>query len=486
MSKEKLLINLFERWAGEKAEEIYMLPRSGSYREYYRLKSTGKSALGVYNEDFKENKAFISFTNHFYKNGINVPEIYAEDLSAHIYLQQDLGDTTLFSYLNNHREGSELPSELVALYKKIVSDLPEIQVKAGTSLDYSVCYPRASFDEQSMHWDLNYFKYYFLKLAKIPFDEQELEDDFREFSEYLLQEDRDYFLYRDFQSRNIMICNNEPYYIDYQGGRKGALQYDLASLLYDAKADLPQQLRNELLEIYLTKLAQIKKIDKARFRQFYQGYVLIRIMQAMGAYGFRGFYEKKTHFLQSIPYALDNLSFILDNYDLPIEIPHLRKVLGLLVDAPKLRQYRDFSVSSHGLQISITSFSFKKGLPVDESGNGGGFVFDCRGIHNPGRYEEYKQMSGKETPVIEFLKDNSQIEEFLNHVFEVVDLTIDNYITRNFSHLMVNFGCTGGQHRSVFSAEALAAHLKEKYNLKIKLKHRELEKMQLRPLNHQP
>ncbi|MFW5759949.1 MAG: RapZ C-terminal domain-containing protein [Cyclobacteriaceae bacterium] len=479
MNKEKKLIELFEKWAGEQVEEIVMLPRSGSYREYYRLKSSSRSALGVYNEDFKENKAFISFTRHFYNKKIKVPEIYAEDLSQHIYLQQDLGDITLFAFLNDHREGAELPEEVINIYKKIVSDLPLIQIDAGRSLDYSVCYPRASFDKQSMRWDLNYFKYYFLKLAKIPFDEQLLEDDFRVFYEYLLQADREYFLYRDFQSRNIMIYHGEPYYIDYQGGRKGALHYDLASLLYDAKADLPQQIREELLDHYLVDLQKIIPVDVALFKQFYQGYILIRIMQAMGAYGFRGFYEKKTHFLQSIPYALDNLSYILRHLDLPIKIPHLKSVLNLLVDSPRLRQFRDFSTSSHGLQVTINSFSYKKGLPVDESGNGGGFVFDCRGMHNPGRYESYKNLSGQDVSVIEFLKSNSQIEEFLEHVFEIVDMTVDNYISRDFDHLMISFGCTGGQHRSVFSAEALSAHLQEKYNIRIKLRHRELEKMHL-------
>lgn len=479
MSKEKKLISLFENWAGEQVEAIIMLPRSGSYREYYRLKSSNKSALGVYNEDYKENKAFVTFTNHFYELGIKVPEIYAEDLSQNIYLQQDLGDTTLFAYLSDHREGAEIPQEVVNIYKKIVTDLPEIQVNAGKSLDYSVCYPRASFDKQSMRWDLNYFKYYFLKLAKIPFDEQLLEDDFRTFYEYLLQADRDYFLYRDFQSRNIMIHEGEPYYIDYQGGRKGALHYDLASLLFDAKADLHRELRDELLDHYLVALQKLVKVDINRFKQFYQGYVLIRIMQAMGAYGFRGFYEKKTHFLQSIPYALDNLSYILRHLDLPIKIPHLKSVLNLLVDSSRLRQFRDFSTSSHGLLVTINSFSYKKGLPVDESGNGGGFVFDCRGLHNPGRYEKYKQLTGKDGQVIEFLKNNSQIEDFLEYVFDLVDMTVDNYIARDFAHLMVSFGCTGGQHRSVFSAEALAAHLQEKYNINIKIRHRELEKMQL-------
>lgn len=482
MSKEKKLINLYSNWAGEQVEAIVILPRSGSYREYYRIRSKSKSALGVYNEDFKENRAFVSFTNHFYKNDIKVPEIYAEDLSQHIYLQQDLGDTTLFAYLNDHREGAEIPEEVINIYKKIVNDLPKIQVLAGKELDYSICYPRASFDKQSMRWDLNYFKYYFLKLAKIPFDEQLLEDDFRAFYEYLLEADRDYFLYRDFQSRNIMIHQGEPYYIDYQGGRKGALQYDLASLLFDAKADLPQQLRDELLDHYLVELQKHVAVDINEFTQFYQGYVLIRIMQAMGAYGFRGFYEKKTHFLQSIPYALDNLAYILRNLNLSIEIPHLKSVLNQLVDNPKLRQYRDFSTSSHGLQVTINSFSYKKGLPVDESGNGGGFVFDCRGLNNPGRYEEYKLLTGKDVPVKEFLQSKSQIEEFLEPIFDIVDMTVDNYIARDFDHLMVSFGCTGGQHRSVYSAEALAAHLKEKYNISIKVRHRELDKLQLNNL----
>ncbi|MBN2681521.1 MAG: phosphotransferase [Bacteroidales bacterium] len=433
--------------------------------------------MGVYNEDIKENEAFFSFTKTFLKHGLNVPAILGTEKEKKIYLLQDLGDLTLFSFLTEARKEKGFSSKIIEVYKKVLEKLPEFQIVAGKNIDYSKCYPRDSFDRQSMMWDMNYFKYYFLKLAKIPFDEQLLEDDFHKFADFLLQADSNYFLYRDFQSRNIMLVDGEPYFIDYQGGRKGALQYDVASLLYDAKADIPQIIRNQLLEFYLNELEKYIKFDKEQFRNHYYGYVIIRIMQAMGAYGFRGFYEKKKHFLASIPYAMENLRWIVENVEIPVEVPNLIKVLKEVSNSEKLKKLapKVNPEKTSALTVSITSFSYKKGIPVDETGNGGGFVFDCRAIHNPGKYDEYKELTGMDLPVQQFLAGEQEMDDFLTGVFMLVDQSVEKYISRGFQNLMVNFGCTGGQHRSVYSAEMLAKHLKSKYPVKIILKHREQE-----------
>jgi aminoglycoside/choline kinase family phosphotransferase len=306
---EKNTQSLFKKWSEQLAESIEEMPSSGSYRQYFRLRSKEHTAIAAYNHDAKENTAFITFTNHFHNIGLPVPEIYSVDEVNNIYLLEDLGGTTLFSWLSEERSSQGFSGKIISVYKKVIDILPKFQIEASKEIDYNVCYPRSRFDKQSMLWDLSYFKYYFLKLAKISFDEQKLEDDFQSFTDYLLQTDCDFFLYRDFQSRNIMIKNGDPYFIDYQGGRKGALQYDIASLLYDAKADIPQEVRNILLEHYINAVNKYIPVDRKKFTEYYYGYVIIRIMQALGAYGFRGFYEKKEHFLQSIPYALDNLAF---------------------------------------------------------------------------------------------------------------------------------------------------------------------------------
>lgn len=472
-TKLELLGNLYKKWSNEHAESITKLPASGSAREYYRIYGNKKTVIGAINNNPDENKAFIEFSKHFKKEGLNVPEIYYIDIENNAYLQQDLGDTTLFDYLLQIRTNGSFPDELLDIYKKVLLELPNFQAKAGGNLNYNVCYPRASFDRQSMQWDLSYFKYYFLKLADIPFNEQLLEDDFNTLIDYLQSVDTDYFLYRDFQSRNIMLNNDEIFFIDYQGGRKGALQYDVASLLYDSKADIPQLTREELLNYYIDNLQKSIKIDKEAFKQSFYAYVLIRMMQAMGAYGFRGFYEKKAHFLQSIPYALQNLKWILDNIKLPIEIPNLWQVFEGLVMSEKLQRFKVREGRKSTLKVTITSFSYKKGLPLDQSGNGGGYVFDCRAIHNPGKYEQYKSLTGKDKPVIDFFEKEHDMHEFLNHVFAMVDMSVDKYEERQFTNLMVNFGCTGGQHRSVYCAERLAAHLRQKFAVQVDLWHRE-------------
>ncbi len=386
------------------------------------------------------------------------------------YLLEDLGNVTLFDFLSSIREKEGFSETIISQYNKVLKVLPKIQIVAGKSLDYSVCYPRAAFDKQSMMWDLNYFKYYFLKLAKVHFDEQALEDDFQTFSDYLLSADSDFFMYRDFQSRNVMLKNDKIYFIDYQGGRRGALQYDLASLLYDGKADIPQTVRQQLFEEYISQLKKYINVNETEFTAYFNGFVLIRIMQAMGAYGFRGFYEKKEHFLKSIPYALKNLEMLLEEVKLPVELPELFNVLYQLIQSEELKEIGQVK---NELTINVTSFSYKNGYPVDASGNGGGHVFDCRAINNPGRHPEYKSLTGKDMEVQEFLEKNSEIGIFLNGVKIIVDQSVKTYLERGFTNLSVSFGCTGGQHRSVYSAEKIAEHLKNNFPVHVVLNHRE-------------
>ncbi len=466
------LSTLFKRWSEEPVKRIEKMAAHGSDRRYFRIFGKTKTAIGVFNQDIKENIAFLSFSKHFDTAQLPVPQIYAQELDKDIYLEEDLGDTTLYSFLSTEREQNGFSEKIIELYEKVIDQLVRFQVTANDRLDYSVCYPRPSFDRQSMMWDLNYFKYYFLKLAKIPFNEQELEDDFRKFCDFLLSAERDYFLYRDFQSRNVMIVNGEPYFIDYQGGRKGALQYDLASLLYDAKADIPQEIRIRLRDRYLDKLSELQPVNRETFLQFYHGYVFIRIMQALGAYGFRGFYERKEHFLKSVPYAIQNLEGLLHHAELPLELPALTKVWNGLVRSTFLRQFGDAQLRT---TVRIQSFSYRRGIPVDEKGHGGGFVFDCRLLPNPGRYEQYKQLTGNDPEVIEFLEKEQEVSDFLDHVKSIIAQMVRNYQKRNFTDVMAAFGCTGGRHRSVYCANQLAAWLKENFEVDVELRHREQE-----------
>ena len=475
LTRLELLNDLFTRWCGEKAVSINRLPVSGSSRQYYRIAGPENKAIGAINLDREENEAFLAFSRHFKSKKLPVPEIYLVNLDQHAYLQEDLGDLTLFDYLVRLRKNGNFPAELTLVYKTVLTELTKFQIRGAEDLDYSVCYPRSSFDRQSMQWDLSYFKYYFLKLASIAFNEQRLEDDYNTLIEYLLQQDTRYFLYRDFQSKNIMIRDGQPSFIDYQGGRQGALQYDVASLLYDSKADLPPAIREELLNHYMNELDLYPQVNKEGFRESYYGYVLIRIMQAMGAYGFRGFYEKKTHFLQSIPYALNDLDWIINNVEFPIEIPALLKVYGSLLKAPKLKRFKDKTGRQSTLTVSINSFSYKHGVPEDASGHGGGYVFDCRVITNPGKLDQYRSLTGKDKAVIDFLNQQDDVDEFLSSAISLVDMSVDKYEERSFSHLMVSFGCTGGQHRSVYCAERLAGHLRESQGVQITLWHRELD-----------
>jgi aminoglycoside/choline kinase family phosphotransferase len=444
----------------------------GSGRNIIRLSAERQSAIGILHNVREENAAFLEFSRHFRRHGLPVPEIYAEDLNQGAYLEEDLGDTTLFEFLSKHRTGENIAPDVVEAYRKVVAVLPRFQIEAGRDLDYKVCYPRASFDRQSIFWDLNYFKYYFLRLAGIPFNEQALEDDFDSLTNFLLSANCDYFLYRDFQSRNIMLRGGQPFFLDYQGGRKGALQYDIASLLYDAKADLPPELRQQLLDLYIEKLGGFIDVKREEFLHHYYAYVYVRILQALGAYGFRGFYERKSHFLQSVPYALKNLRWLLHNVTLPIALPTLMQAFNSMLASEKLQ-----SIASEGenLTVEIWSFSFHRGGLKDESGNGGGYVFDGRDLPNPGREERFKTLTGKDAPVIEYLNQQESVHQFLAPVMSLVDAHVTNYQRRRFKHLMVSFGCTGGQHRSVYLAEQLAKHLRGRSGVDVVVRHRELE-----------
>jgi len=471
-----VLKRLFEQHYGLPAETVQPLQGQlgGSGRAIARLTGGGRGAIGVVYAVREENVAFLEFSRHFHKYGLPVPEIYAEDLSQGAYLEEDLGDTTLFDFVGRHRAGSVIDAEAVEAYGKVVAELPRFQVEAGRDLNYKVCYPRASFDRQSIAWDLNYFKYYFLRLAGIPFNEQALEHDFTRLTKFLLSADHDYFLYRDFQSRNVMLRDGQPWFVDYQGGRKGALQYDIASLLFDGKADLTPELRQELLDHYLECLGRHIRVDTAAFMEHYYAFVYVRILQALGAYGFRGFFERKAHFLQSVPFALKNLRWLRDNVKLPIGLPALMDAFEGMLASDKLR---GLAASADGLRVRVFSFSFHREAARDESGNGGGFVFDARSLPNPGRLERYKTLTGKDAPVIDYLNQQASVHQFYSAAQTLVDASVKAYQQRGFKDLMVSFGCTGGQHRSVFMAEQLAKHLRGLGGVDVVLRHVELEKM---------
>jgi len=446
----------------------------GSGRKIIRLSNEKSAAIGILYNVREENVAFLEFSKHFHRHGLPVPEIYAEDLARGAYLEEDLGDTTLFEFLTKNRTATTIAPEVVEAYRKVVAVLPRFQVEASSDLNYKVCYPISSFDRQSIAWDLNYFKYYFLRLAGIPFNEHALEEDFTRLTDFLLSAPREYFLYRDFQSRNILLRNGDPFFVDYQGGRQGALQYDIASLLYDAKADLPPELRQQLLDHYLDRLSSFIPLDREAFLRHYYAYVYIRILQALGAYGFRGFYERKAHFLQSVPYALKNLRWLLHHVRLPIPLPALMDAFKGMLASEKLQ---GLASEADNLVVRIFSFSFHQGLPTDETGNGGGFVFDGRSLPNPGREERFKTLTGKDGPVKDFLNQQESVHQYFASVLSLVDASISNYQQRGFKNLMISFGCTGGQHRSVFLAEQLAKRLRTRNGLEVVVRHLELEKL---------
>ena len=469
------LVRLYSGRFGGPPRSILEIAGDGSSRSYYRLIGEDlRTAVGAVGPDHEENRTFIAYTRAFRDARLPVPELFGVDESAGVWLESDLGDTTLFNALVEARKadpGAAFPAAMLPVYRRVIELLPRFQVEGGRVIDYSLAYPRAAFDRQSILWDLNYFKYHFLKLAHVPFNEQRLENDFDALADFLLQADTSHFLYRDFQSRNIMLVDEQPYFIDYQGGRQGAPQYDIASLLYDAKAAIPDEVRDELLSHYLDALSDHLSFDRASFVELYRGYVLVRILQAMGAYGYRGFFERKPRFLQSVPYAARNIRRILGN-GLPVRLPELESVLRRIVDE---WAHRGEDVEpGPGLTVRLTSFSFKRGYPDDEGGHGGGFVFDCRAIPNPGRHLEYRTACGRDAGVVEYIERTAEAHSYWTHVRSLADAQIEEYLRRGFTSLSIGFGCTGGQHRSVYFAERLAAHIRQEFpQVNVRLAHRE-------------
>ncbi|HEX5726548.1 MAG TPA: RNase adapter RapZ [Longimicrobiaceae bacterium] len=481
---QQIFRRLFRQQFGKPPASILEIAGDGSSRAMYRLVGEDlETAVAVVGPDRDENRAFLSYSCAFRSIGLPVPEVYQYDEKTGVYLEEDLGETTLFDAVSTARRddpAADFPAAVVPVYRKVLQLLPRFQVEGGKVVDYSLAHPRAAFDRQSILWDLNYFKYHFLKLAHISFNEARLEKDFRRLATFLLGADTRHFLYRDFQSRNIMLRDGEPWFIDYQGGRRGALQYDVASLLYDPKAAIPEALREELLDHYLDALSEHLKVDRERFRQHFRGYVLVRIMQAMGAYGYRGFYERKPRFLQSVPQAIRNLERILETGFVPVELPELRAVFERICGTPSLR--RTQPKAAPGLTVYVGSFSYRQGYPDDSGGHGGGFVFDCRAIHNPGRYAEYVSLCGQDEAVCSFLDAQPEVEGFWESVKSLVEAQVGVYLMRGFTSLSVHFGCTGGQHRSVYFAERLARHLREHFpSVNVVLAHREEGRWPARP-----
>jgi aminoglycoside/choline kinase family phosphotransferase len=461
------LSSLFENYTSEKLLSSEELSASGSNRRYFRMKGSTVTVIGVEGTSIEENVAFIQMAKHFASKGLAVPAVLAQSDDCNYYIQEDLGNVLLFDAIAEGRKTGVFCEAEKALLRKTMQLLPSIQVLGAKDFDFSVCYPQPEFNERSILWDLNYFKYCFLKATGLEFQENRLEDDFLAFSDILLRLPTHTFMYRDFQSRNVMIKDGEPYFIDFQGGRKGPLYYDVASFLWQAKAQYNAELREELLVCYLEALQKLVPIDETDFRIQLKHYVLFRTLQVLGAYGYRGYFEKKPHFLQSIPYAIENLREILK--DTFTEYPYLMKVLREMTD---LKQFTELEVRKP-LVLRVYSFSYKKGIPNDSSGNGGGFVFDCRAVNNPGKYERYAHFTGLDTSVIQFLEEDGEILSFLQNAYEMVDASIRRYMDRGFTHLMVSFGCTGGRHRSVYSAQKFAEHVSEKFAIQVQLIHRE-------------
>jgi len=468
---------LFHQYIHEEITNIDILPQSGSERHYYRIYTAGKTYIATYGANLKENESFIYFSTHFKKKDLPVPEIYCINGDRHIYIQEDFGTVSLLNVLE---EKGFVPG-VYDLYKKSLQQLVLLQVKGHEGLNYKNCLTNTAFGKQAIMADLLYFKYYFLDALRRPYDKQKLLDDFEALSNYLSHTEYKYFMFRDFQSRNIMVTPPiqggsgwDVHFIDYQGGMKGAPQYDVASLLWQARANLPDDWKQHLLEDYIEAFEQAvgETTDKDTFRSQYNGYVLIRLLQVLGAYGFRGLFERKAHFLTSIPLALQNLKWFVYNQNVGIAVPEFKKILELCISDEVIQEFTPIQATAETpLVISVNSFSYKKGIPADITENGGGYVFDMRGILNPGRIDVYKTQSGLDKPVKDFLEQQTDMPVFLNGVFSVIDISVTDYIKRGFASLMINFGCTGGQHRSVYAAEALARHLRNKFKVKIILTH---------------
>lgn len=462
---------LYATWSGYPCNQVDVLPQSGSDRRYFRLHADGKTYIATYGNNIPENDTFIYFTQHFRERSLPVPQLFAIGEDKTIYLQEDFGDISLL----NRLEQEGLCDNVYALFRKSLHQLALLQVKGHEGLDYTRCLTNQEFGRQAIMADLLYFKYYFLDALRKPYDKQKLIDDFEALSSYLTFTEYKYFMFRDFQSRNILIKPDDSvHFIDYQGGMKGAPQYDVASMIWQARANLPDDWKDKLLNDYMDSFESIigQPLDRNIFKSQYNGYVLIRLLQVLGAYGFRGLFERKAQFLTSIPQALQNLKWFVENQSMGIAVPEFKKVLEICIADDIVDRFTPLTATSETpLVVHISSFSYKKSIPADSSGNGGGFVFDCRGILNPGRIEEYKKQTGRDKDVKDYLEQQTRMPDYLNSVFDIVDISVEDYIKRGFDSLMISFGCTGGQHRSVYAADALARHLRNKFKVNIQLRH---------------
>lgn len=472
----KVLEKLFTNHVGCRPERIDELGSSGSNRRYFRLVSDDTSLIGVLGTNLQENEAFLDFDEQFAAEGLPVPDVVAVSGDKMAYLQTDLGDTLLFNAIEKGRMTRVFSPDERELLVKTIRLLPAFQFAAKGHFNFSKSFPTKEFDRRSILWDLNYFKYCFLKATGLEFEENLLEDDFNRMADKLLEKDCDGFMYRDFQSRNVMIKDGQPWFIDFQGGRRGPCYYDVASFLWQAKAGYPDELRGELIDEYLDAAQNYREIDAVQFKKVLKQFVLFRTLQVLGAYGFRGYFEKKPHFMQSVPFALDNLRKLLDEESFS-EYPYLSRMLRELVN---MKQFTD-DLEKRQLTVKVLSFAYKKGIPNDSSGNGGGYVFDCRAVNNPGKFERYKPFTGLDRQVIDFLEDDGEVFDFLDHCYALVDASVKRYMERGFTNLMVAFGCTGGQHRSVYCAQHMAEHLNHDFNVRVELVHREQNVEQLFP-----
>lgn len=310
------LQQLFRETFDKTPESINRLTGSGSNRGYYRIKTGRTSVIGVRGEIREENRAFVEIGTHLYNQGLPVPKIYKVSKDEMYYLQEDLGDVSLFDVIQKEIPNGFTSPEVITLLKDTLKRLAEIQVR-GKSLNFEVCYPDAEFDEMAMMWDLNYFKYCFLKFTGVPFNERKLENEFIQIVRVTKMKGiPQTFMYRDFQSRNVMIYHDKPYMIDFQGARKGPLLYDVVSFLWQAKAQFPDRLREELFAVYESYMRELGLGKRVIYLHFLPYFVLLRQLQTLGAYGFRGYGERKSHFLESIPFALKEVMKTLDNEDL--------------------------------------------------------------------------------------------------------------------------------------------------------------------------
>lgn len=476
------LILLYKEWAGNQPARIELLPGAGSNRRYVRFTADDdKTVIGVIGTSLEENRTFVYLSEHFTHQGLPVPKVLIVSADGSRYLQTDLGHRSLFDALAEGRAKRGLYTQAERdLLRRTISALPDMQIRGAEGLDFSQCYPLAEMDETSVMFDLNYFKYCFLKATHVDFNELRLEQDFRSLATELVSERGDAFLYRDFQARNVMLdANDHPFFIDYQGGRRGPVYYDVASFLWQASAHYSADLRSELIQIYIDALRCYRSVNEVVFRKTLDKFVLFRLLQVLGTYGFRGYFERKPYFLNSIGSAMQNLRELL-SAGACMAYPYLQGVLQVLVDLPRFalpaQSYgndKTRQIVERPLSVRVFSFSYKKGIPEDCSGNGGGYVFDCRGSHNPGRYELYKNLTGLDEPVISFLENDGEILSFLQSVYKLADAHVKRYMQRGFTDLMFCFGCTGGQHRSVYAAQHLAEYLHTKYNVTVRLEHRE-------------